>query len=157
MKKSSREYKVLPFETPQGAVPAHEVITYRPDWMKSPIHSIVFETFSKQAEMPLEVLVHWTRFTPYTKKMWPGGGVIKAIICEDGQRIHVSPRSACHRSEESYLAAPIICRDTFWLLTLGGETLFEIKGVGSWLGSDRSEAATAKYLPCPYTRDNQKG
>jgi len=149
-----RTTKVLPFTTPQGDVPGHELVATQYPWMQSPVKSVVFETFDKEAQMPVEHVVHWTRFTQYTKRLWPKGGSITAVILDNDQRIHCyGSRSVHHYDDKAYHAAPIVCRDTFSVGT-DGYTLLEVKGVREWAYSKRDAEATAKYLPCPWARDN---
>lgn len=148
--------KILPFSTAQGDVPGHEIRRYQYDWMTphNPITNVVFEIFSQEAQMPLEVLVHWTRFTQYTKRMWPNGGSVCAVQLQDGSRIHCSTRYVSHYDGESYLAAPIICRDVFKVISFGGQTMLEVVGVNEWAHSKRDAAATEKFIIDPWARDN---
>lgn len=148
--------KVLPFDTEQGHVPGHELVSHQPEWMKSPVKQVVFETFSAKLGVKLEICIHWTEFTKYMKRAWPQGGSVVAVICADGRRIHCGSRSVNHYDAEAYLAAPIVCRDTFRVVSHSGTVLLEVAGVSEWAYSKRDAEATAKFLSCPWERDNAK-
>jgi hypothetical protein len=142
--------KILPFNTEQGHVPGHEIALHQP------VQSVVFWTFDREADMGIEILIHWTELTKYLKKKWPRGGEVRAVILEDGTRIHASGVHACHNGSDAYRAAPILCRDMFRVVGLiSRSTLVEVVGVHAWLHSKRDDAATAEHLPCPWERDNR--
>ncbi len=149
-------HKVLPFETAQGPVPGHEIVQFSYDWLRFPIKQVVFENFDTTAGMMVEIHIHWTNWTKYMKKHWPKGGEVKAVILDDGSRVHASAR-ICGHTDGSYDAAPLLCRDDFSLVTLSsGYRLMEIVGVRAWLHSARDAEATEKYLACPWERDNRE-
>lgn len=150
-------YKVLPFACKSVNIPGHEIARKHYDWMgpaTNGIKHIVFSTFSTELSIPLEIVVRWQEFSEYTKRSWPKGGSICAVLLEDGRRIYAEGRYAGH-TDESYFRAPIICRDAFRVvLQSGGNTLIEVVGVGEWLHSKRDAAATEKFLVDPWARDN---
>lgn len=151
----TNDYTVLGFDTPQGHVNHHELRRHQHPWMESPVKQVVFEVWDDEAQMKTEVAIHWTNFTQYMKRKWPKGGSVIAVIMEDGHRQHASARICGHNSNESYLAAPLICRDTFTVVGLcNGRTYLEVVGVGEWLWSKRDEEATARCLIDPVARDN---
>lgn len=148
------KYTVLGFDTPQGHVNHHELVRHRYSWLKSAIKSVVFETYDSEAQMLVEIVVHWTRFTEYTKKKWPAGGSVKAVLLDDGTRVYAEERFCGHTDKKSYEAAPLICRDSFKILTMGGcYPLIEVAGVEQWLYSKRDQAATDEFLVDPVKRD----
>lgn len=145
-------HKVLPFDTKQGPVPGHELISHQING--SHVKRVVFERWDADAEMMVHVSIHWTKFTLYTKKSWPKGGRVVSVVLDSGQTILADSLAVGH-NDKSYEAAPLICRDAFYVRSLCTHTpLLEVKGVREWSGSDRSEEATKKYLPCPWERDN---
>lgn len=148
------DYKVLPFDTAQGRVPGHELRVHHYDWLESPIKSIVFSIYDDVAGMAVEVLVPYQCYTEWTKKRWPAGGRVAAVLTENGRRVYATERF-CGHSDAGYDRAPLICRDSFSIETLGsGHTLVEIVGVRAWLYSKRDDAATAEHLVDPWARDN---
>lgn len=146
-------YKVLPFTGPQGDVQGHEITRHAYPWLKTPIKSVVFETFDRTAEMSIEILIHWTNWMKYAKKTWPGGGSIKAVILEDGTRVHAEARHMGFYDDAAYLAAPIHARGVIGIHA-NGYPLLEVTGAREWAYSKRDAEATAKYLACPWARDN---
>ena len=155
MDKTTREWKVSQFATTQGDIPGHSLLAHQHAWMQSRLRSIVFETFDDVARMKVETLVHWTKFTNYTKRKWPASGSVVAVLLDSGDRISCDSLSVGHGSNEAYARAPIICRDVCAVVALGSrETLLEVAGVSGWAHSRRDAAATAKYLIDPFERDN---
>lgn len=147
--------EVLPFNGAQGHVAGHEIRSCRHEWMPSPIRSVVFDARDAQADMAVEVHIHWTRWTEWEKRRWPHCGMVVAVVCEDGRRIQAEGLYVGGHSAGSYEAAPIICRDRFAILTLGGGyTLLEVVGVREWVYSKRDAKATAKHIVDPWARDN---
>lgn len=163
-------YKCLPFDTKHGHVGGYEIRVLQADWMKNefgvvdPISTVVFECFDRDSEMSVKIEVHWTRVFEFLKKRWPFCGSLCGVRLASGRLIYAtSYSSAGWRDSEStpagwrYETAPLICRDTYKVTTLQSrQALIEVVGVEEWLRSDRSEAATAKYLACPWERDNRK-
>ncbi len=153
---SREDYKVLPFEGAQGPVPGHEIRRHTPDYLKAPVEYVVFLTFDQKAGMPIQILVHWTCWTEWTKKRWPKSGEIVAVICEDDRRIGASARVVGGHTDRSYDEAPILCRDDFAVGELGGPDIFlEVVGVHDWIYSARDAEATARLLVDPWKRDNE--
>lgn len=141
--------KVLPFEGVQGFVAGHEINRPSYPWLKSPIKTVVFETWNETAKMMVEIHIHWTQWTQWTKKTWPNCGSIKAAICEDGQRVYATSRAFLYNDEAKYSTAPLVCRDCFCITTLdGSHTLLEVVGVREWV-------RTGKPMKCPWERDNE--
>lgn len=147
-------YKVLPFETQQGRVEGHEIARHQPPWMAAPISRVVFKDWDDTAKVLIEVSVLYQHFTEYIKRKWPAGGSPVAVITADGTRIGAEGRYVHHENDESYLGAPILCRDLFKLVS-GSQTLLEVNGVSEWLLSSRDEVATEQCLACPWQRDNK--
>ena len=153
---NTRTYKVLPSKGAQGDVPGHEIIAHDYEWLGSPIKQVVFKRWDDVASMMIEVHIHWTEWTKYLKASWPSGGSVEAVILNNGRRIYASSRSCGHTDNDAYLAAPILCRDTFAIVTLqSAYSLLEVAGVRKWLYSKRDDAATAEFLACPWERDNR--
>lgn len=151
------DYKVLPFTGVQGAVPGHRVRTYQHEWMRAPIESVVFDTFDTKLNMSVDVVVHWTRVSQYMKRSWPSGGSVKAVLLQDGQRIHAEALSTRYDYDEHYQRAPIIARDTFKIVTLGSRhPLWEIPGVMDYMHSKRTALDVAKYLEDPHYPSNRE-
>lgn len=150
-----RTYKVLPFDTKKYHVPGHEIGTHKPEFMKGQIDKVVFSVWDDEAKMKVEIHVAWQNFTEYTKKKWPSGHSVVAVLTDQGQRISAKSWSVAHQDGEAYLKAPILCRDAFLVTTLSGDHLLEVVGVSEWSRSARDEAATAKHLACPWERDNR--
>lgn len=146
---SHTDYKVLPFETKEGHVPGFEIRSYfQESYQKSPIKSVVFETFDTNLQLSIEIVVHWTRWVTYTKRAWPSGGRVVAVILDNDTRWHAEALYARHYDNDAYLAAPIVCRDAFKIVTLGkGATLLEVVGVSEYLRNRTP-------LVDPWKRDN---
>lgn len=154
-KQTVRTSKVLPFATKQGDVPGHEVATHS-DTDGDPVHYVVFRVFDYEADMPTEVIVHWTEASKYMKRKWPSGGEVTAVLLESGRRVFAKAWSVSHRDAGEYLAAPILARDRFKITTLNGaRVLWEVVGVDAWSYSKRDAEATARLLRCPWERDNE--
>ena len=138
----SIDHKVLPFEAPQGHVPGHEIRSFHP------VKQVVFKVFDRTANLPIEHVVHWTRWTQYDKCHWPNGAQVIAVILEDGSRLPAEMMYASH-TEKSYEAAPIVCRDGFYIRGLcSHETYLEVVGVRDYLRSGTP-------LIDPWERDNR--
>lgn len=143
---SIARYRNYGFECPQGKVEPHYILRHDYPWLKRPIKHILVETFSKEADMKIEIAIHWTNISQWMKKMWPHGGSVKAVLLETGERVYATSMHVGHDSN-SYEAAPILCRDVFKIVTLDkSRTLIEVEGVGKWAGSKRDEAATKAFL-----------
>jgi len=141
--------KVLPFTTEQGDVNGHEIRRFHPLWLEAhdPIECIAFETFSEAAGGMVQTLVHWTRFTTYTKKTWPKSGSIPFVTTKSGRKIFTTSL-AFIKGNEWYMAAPLVCRDAYKIVTLGNrEPLIEVVGVEDY-------ARNGKSLVDPWERDN---
>ena len=148
-------YKVLPSDTKEGKMQGHEITAHKPDWMSGWVSHVVFERFDAETQMPVEVVIHWTRWTQYVHRASTGGHGVVAVILDNGQRIHAKSWFANYGSDIAYNAAPIHARGNFKITTLdGGWKLLEVEGVESYLYSKRDEEARAKYLSCPWERDN---
>lgn len=148
-------YKVLPFTVDGVEAPGHELATYKPEYQKSPIEFVVFELFDVESGVKVQQLIPYQNFTNFLHRKTYSGSVI-AVILKDGSRIHAEQISVAYHDDKGYLAAPLICRGVFRIMTLGkSRVLIEVAGVGSWARSKRDEAATALHLPCPWERDNK--
>lgn len=146
-------YKVLPFEVAGEKVPGHEIARY--SVAKSPIKFVVFNTFDEESGVSVDQLIQYQNFTKWEHKTSYSGSV-KAVVLEDGTRIHAQALSVGHVDDESYRSAPVICRNHFKVTTLDkSQVLLEVVGVGSWSRSKRDAAATEKFLGCPWERDNK--
>lgn len=156
MKETHTNYKVLPFKGKLGDVPGHEIRRHTYDWMKTPIKYVVFENFDSEAQMMVETLVHWTKWTEYIHKKWPNAHTISALILEDGQRLYL-PKSYTigFYNDETWNKAPTICKSVF-KITNSYNVALEIVGVDEWSRSRRDDEATKKFLACPWERDNKK-
>src|SRR5688572_23975585 len=122
-------YKVLPFEGAAGHVGGHEIKSYNPA-----IEYVMFERWDEVAKMSLEVRVHWTRWTQYTKRTWPAGGTVTAVLIKNGERRRAEGRYAMHANrEEDYLAAPIVCRDMIRITNSQGDPFLEVVGAMDYL------------------------
>lgn len=150
------DYKVLPFDAAQGRVPGHEIRSFSYEWMAGAWPSkVVFERWDTVANMSVEVVVPYQQWTEYTKKAWPKGGRVCAVILTNGRHVLAESMHMGHDCADSYDKAPILCRDAFYIRTLGGDaTLLEIVGTREWAYSARDEAATKKFLYDPWDRDN---
>lgn len=146
-----RTYKVLPFETKQGKVLGHEVKVT--EFCGQYVDRIEFETWDDQAEMMVGAVVHWTKSTEFMKKTWPSGGTVKAVFMDNGTRHYAEARYSAHQ-EGGYDRAPLIARDAF-AIVCGGSYVWEVVGMRAWIYSARDNAATEKYLSCPWERDNK--
>lgn len=149
---SHTDYKVLPFKTAQGDVPGHEIRAWSNDWHDG-VKYVVFEQWDDVAKISVDIVVHWTEFTKYTKMHWPSGGHVVAIIDHKGKRLWAEGRSSVFYDNAAYLAAPIVARDTI-AIVCGGNYVLEVAGVRDWLSSKRDRDATIKHLPDVWVRDN---
>lgn len=139
------DYKVLPFTGAQGHVPGHEIRSF--GRYGSAATYVVFSRFDPIAEMPIEVVVHWTRWTQYTKKHWPNSGSVCAVIMQDGSR-HSAEAMYTRHSTASYEAAPIVARDCFQIRHLCAEDVFlEVVGVSEYMRNGTP-------IVDPWERDN---
>jgi hypothetical protein len=148
-------YKVLPFTVDGVKVPGHEIATYQPEYQKSPIEFVVFEQFDVESGVTVQQLIQYQNFTKFLHRK-SYSGTVNAVILKDGTRIHTEQISVAYHDGKGYLAAPMICRGVFRIMTLGKSgVLIEVAGVGAWARSKRDDAATALHLPCPWERDNK--
>lgn len=154
MKKQHKQIcKVLPFDTKHGDVPGHEIAAYSFD-DRDPVCEVVFQEWDSEARMMTKTHIHWTNVTEWMRRKYPSGGEPVAVVLKSGRRVSAKGWSVSHYPE-AYEAAPILTRGTFKITTLdGGHVLWEIVGVGMWSYSKRDAEATAKYLACPWERDN---
>lgn len=151
--KKTTTTKVLPFDTKQGHVSGFEIVRNDSLFDHSITH-VVFSSFDKEAQLSVEIVVHWTNWVTYARKKWPNSGSIVAVLLENGTRIHAKAR-ICNHTDDSYNEAPVLCRDCFAIVGLTYESqLLEIVGVREWLRSNRDDQATRKHLACPWERDN---
>lgn len=148
------EGKVLPFETKDGTVPGHAIRAYHYDWMDGSIASVVFERFDREADMPVNHEVHWTRWTKYAKRH--GIGSVIGVRLQSGRMLHAEGRFANHRcSEGSYERAPLLARGLISVVTLtGGHTLLDIDGVMDYLHARHRDPNAASLILDPWARDN---
>jgi hypothetical protein len=166
MTTTTREGKVLPFATKQGNVLGHAIVAHYYNWMdrdgfgggkyENPIESVAFKTFDRELNMPLSVVVHWTRWTEFSKKMHDAGRgyEVTGVILKDGRMLHAEGRYASYGDSQSYMAAPLVARDLISIVTLsGGSTLLSIAGVSAFLRSQR-RAEDAALIVDPWARDN---
>ena len=150
--------KVLPFDTPQGHVPGHEIARVIYNFgggEHNPIERVVFWDFDDEAQMGIEISVHWTEWTKYAKRKWPHAGRVVAVLCRNGLRLDAEAMFCGHSTDKSYTDAPLLCRDEFRIRGLCNHaTYLEVVGVYPWLCSRRDAEATAKHLVDPWARDN---
>lgn len=154
---SKYDYKVLPFDTAQGHVPGHEIRCYHYDWMDDfsnvkhdEIMYVVFTTFDRKADMELDVVVHYQKWTQYAKKHWPVGGRISAVIMRSGRRFQATTYAVGFPQDGDYDRAPIICRDEYKIVELmSREPLLEVVGVEDWMRH-------GKPLVDPWKRENEE-
>lgn len=154
------EGKVLPFQGYAGRVPGHAILRHDHPWLGrhagdlDTVESVAFWHFDREADMAVETLVHWTRWTQYAKRVRDRAHTIKAVILRSGRRVHATTYSVRHHDEAGYLSAPILARDTYRITTLiDRETLLEVAGVGAWANSQRRPDDAALILD-PWERDN---
>lgn len=142
------DYKVLPFDGPQGHVGGHEIRVHLPHGRG--LRAVVFQIFDERAQMSLEVHVPWQSWTQYMRKSWPHGGSVVAVTFEDGRRCTVEAMFANHGSNERYLAAPVITRDCVRVRALCGDhrTFLSIVGVDEYFHN-------GSPIVCPWERDNR--
>lgn len=153
MTTSFARFRHYGFETAQGNVEPHYILSYQYQWMSRPIEQIVVKTFSKEAEMNIEIAFHWTQFTKWFKKQWPSGGEIVAVVLKDGKRIRATAMHVGHDSA-SYEAAPLLCRDVFKIVLLDkSTTLMEVEGVMKYARSKRDDVARQAFLDLHATND----
>lgn len=143
-------YKVLPFTTEEGECGGHEIRALRPAWTKGEhAVSVVFETYDREVEMAIEVVVHVSRWTKYVHRQRNGARVV-AVIMSDGRRLPAAALYANYPTHERREAAPIFARGNISIVTLcSRETLVDIVGVREYLFS-------RKPIECPWERDNRK-
>lgn len=154
MTTSFARFRHCGFETAQGNVGPHYILSYQYKWMSRAIEQIVVKTFCQEAEMNIEIAFHWTQFAKWFKKQWPKGGEIVAVILKDGKRIRAKAMHVAYPDEASYLAAPLLCRDVFKVTLMdGSNTLLEVEGVGKWAYSKRGEDAKAAFIELHNTND----
>lgn len=153
MATSFARYRHCGFETAQGKVGPHYILSYQPQWMSRPIEQIVVKTFCQEAEMSIEIAFHWTQFTKWFKKQWPKGGEIVAVILKDGKRVRATAMHVGHDSV-SYEEAPLLCRDVFKIVLLDkSTTLMEVEGVMKYARSKRDDAARQAFIDLHNTND----
>ena len=154
MKVVTTESKVLPFEGKLGPVPGHALLRHTPDFLTSPITWIAFWTFDDEAGMVVEHLIHWTEFSKWLHRKWPGGGSVKRVICEDGSIIHTTTYTPHHYDEAAWSRAPVLCRSTHQVASLMNRyPLIEVAGVDAWCRSQRRPEDAALIID-PWARDN---
>lgn len=150
-KASKHHYFIGPVKTDRGVCPAHILIRHQPEWMTSTIKSVVFWTMMHDTSV--EILVHWMDVTRYMKKASNAAngkgypGEIKAVILEDGSRIHCTSRSVHYNDDKAYFAAPMFARDSYMIECLGSRTtMLEVLGVHSFAYTNRSAEAIAALI-----------
>ena len=153
MKTTTRtEAKVLPFDTARGHVEGHAIERVTYDWMKEPILYVAFSTFSTEAGMRIQTLVHWTEFTKYVCRMWPAYGEVKAVILGSGCSISATSMSVVYPNNAAYEASPLVARSCHRIVTLQSHyPLLEVVGVESWARAGRKNET---LILDPWARDN---
>lgn len=150
------EIKCLSFDGAQGPVPGHAITVHHYDWLSDGtdrISSVVYERWDDVAGMMLTVNVAVSQWTRYMKKSWPNGGSVVAVRMSSGRLIHATGLVVAH-SDGEYEKAPVLCRDTFKVVTLGARhPLVEVTGVHDWARSKRRPEDEALVIN-PWARDN---
>ena len=121
---SRRAHAVEAFETPRGAVAAHEIITHQPGWLTRPIESVVVAVYSRTAGMQLRLQVPWQKFTIYCQRTWPEAGSVCGVVLENTDFIaaYATYAPLPPGTADMLFAA----RDVVAISTHGGDVLLEV-------------------------------
>lgn len=146
------EAKVLPFNDANGLdVPGHAIIRHND---VGAIERVVFQHVDRQADLSVEIVVHWTEWSKFRKKAPDRSHTVKAVILEGGRRISATTYSVSHYDAAACNRAPILARGVFKVAALGTRaTLLEIAGVEAWSHSQR-RPEDAALIVNPWARDN---
>lgn len=149
---TTSEAKVLPFHDANGLdVPGHAIIRHND---VGAIERVVFQHFDREADLSVEVVVHWTEWSKFARKAPDRSHTVKAVILEGGLRISATTYSVSHYDTAAYNRAPILARGVFKVAALGSRaTLLEIAGVEAWAHSQRRPEDDALIIN-PWARDN---
>lgn len=148
------EHKVLPFVGKFGPVPGHAVLAHQGWEGAHHPRTVVFRTFSAEAQCPIETHVDVSHLTAYLQRMWPAYGEIHAVILTNGQRVHTTCLTCVHGDDAAWDRAPALTRTPFKIVALSSRiVLFEVVGVQAWAHSQRRPEDAALILD-PWARDN---
>ena len=149
---TTSEAKVLPFNDAKGqGFPGHAIIRHND---VGTIERVVFQHFDREADLSVEIVVHWTEWSKFSKKAPDRSHTVTAVILEGGRRISATAYSVSHYDAAAYSRAPILARGVFKIAALGSRaTLLEIAGVEAWAHSQR-RPEDAALITDPWARDN---
>lgn len=149
---TTSEARVLPFNDANGLdVPRHAIIRHND---VGTIERVVFQHFDREADLSVEIVVHWTEWSKFSRKAPDRSHTVKAVILEGGLRISATTYSVSHCDAAAYSRAPILARGVFKVAALGSRaTLLEIAGVEAWAHSQRRPEDAALIID-PWARDN---
>ena len=121
---SRRAHAVEAFETPRGAVAAHEIVTHQPGWLTRPIESVVVAVYSRTAGMQLRLQVPWQKFTIYCQRTWPEAGSVCGVVLDNTDFIaaYATYAPLPPGTADMLFAA----RDVVTISTHGGDVLLEV-------------------------------
>lgn len=121
---SRRAHAVEAFETPRGAVAAHEIVTHQPGWLTRPIESVVVAAYSRTAGMQLRLQVPWQAFTTYCQRTWPEAGIVCGVVLENTN--FISAYATYAPLPPGAADVPAAARHVVTISTHGGDVLLEV-------------------------------
>lgn len=110
-----------------------------------PIEFVLFDQFDQDAQMPIRVMIHWTRTFKYILSKWPAHGSVRAVITRSGRMVSTETLTAHFDSNHpkaprGWDSAPDLLRKTFRIVDLSDRApLLQLKFHAEWM-FDRDDA-----------------
>lgn len=121
------------------------------------VHKVVFEHFCPEAQMTVEIHVHWTNAWEYMMAKAPGYHSVTAVILNSGQRVHCDTRRCSSVGDEEYKARPKLLQSPIGIYAYGGTPMLWIRGGTEFAYSKRDQAARDKFRAEHYAEGFRNG